>query len=69
MTSSSQKRNSRFSCSESENESPAITLHMGAYLVPSWEQLSDHQTDERGGRNLREKGEERKKGTKMNLLY
>ena len=30
---------------------------------------SDHQTDERGGRNLREKGDERKKGTKMNILY
>jgi len=30
---------------------------------------SDRQTDERGGQNLREKGEERKKGTKMNLLY
>ena len=30
---------------------------------------SDHQTDERGGQNLREKGEERKKGTKMNILY
>ena len=30
---------------------------------------SDHQTDERAGQNLREKGEERKKGTKMNLLY
>ena len=28
---------------------------------------SDHQTDERGGQNLREKGEERKNGTKMNL--
>jgi len=25
---------------------------------------SDHQTDERGGQNLREKGEERKKGNK-----
>jgi len=30
---------------------------------------SDHQTDERGGRNLIEKGDERKKGTKMNILY
>ncbi len=30
---------------------------------------SDHQTDMRGGQNLREKGKERKKGTKMNLLY
>jgi len=29
---------------------------------------SDHQTDERGGPNLREKGEERKKETKMNIL-
>jgi len=28
---------------------------------------SGHQTDERGGQNLREKGEERKNGTKMNL--
>jgi len=30
---------------------------------------SNHQTDERGGQNLREKGEERKKRTKMNILY
>jgi len=30
---------------------------------------SNHQNDERGGQNLREKGEKRKNGTKMNLLY
>jgi len=30
---------------------------------------SDHQTDERGGQNLRERREERKKETKMNILY
>jgi len=30
---------------------------------------SDHQTDKRGGQNLIKKGEERKKGTKMNILY
>jgi len=29
----------------------------------------DHQIDERGGQNLREKGDERKKRTKMNILY
>jgi len=31
--------------------------------------VCDQQTDERGGQNLREKGEERTKGTKMNILY
>ena len=30
---------------------------------------SDRQTDERGNQNVKGKGEERKKGTKMNLFY
>jgi len=30
---------------------------------------SNHQTNEREDQNLREKGKERKKETKMNLLY
>jgi len=30
---------------------------------------SDRQTDNRGDKNIREKGKERKKGIKMNLLY
>ena len=31
--------------------------------------MADSETDERGGQNLREKGEEKKKGTKFNILY